>query len=334
MPLIPKVPINEWNVQPSPPDPRDYMYSMKIGMDGSVPRKVFNRRLTTRNQGIYGTCGGQAGAYAKDIREGCITSSLYIYKNAWKLSNIPNEGVYMRSLMQAMKDYGVCAEVLYPYELYKGNNVFPAVTQDVLLDAENRKIEGYARCMLQDEFINAIYKYKSIISGAIVTTSFKEGIEVERGNAFIPMPDGYILGGHAIHHPAYDLDMEHTYADGRHYKGFVYVDNSWGEDWGINGGAWMPIAYLLGRDKDLGMQYCPDVFAPIDEWKEVKQNIRMDVKPTIINDRALIPIRYIAEGLGAMVNYYDDVKAIEVIQGKKTIYMWIDSYNMQIITRK
>lgn len=64
MPVLPGAPIDQWAIQPSKPDPRDYSYTLKVCnplLATDRPRERYiNQRLAVRDQGKFGTCGGYA----------------------------------------------------------------------------------------------------------------------------------------------------------------------------------------------------------------------------------------------------------------------------------
>ncbi len=41
--------------------------------------------------------------------------------------------------------------------------------------------------------------------------------------------------------------------------------------------------------------------------------VNMDVAPTIVNGRTLVPLRFISENLGKQVKWFDDSKEVKVI---------------------
>ncbi len=330
MSLEAHVPVDQWAVQPSRPDPRDYIYTQVVANPVATvgrPRRYINQRLTIRDQGNKGSCGGQAAADAKDLREKRVTSALYAYQKTRELDaaeGVRGEGVTIRNLMKALQKNGICLEELYPYSSYVNGTplVFPAIPKAAEEDAATRKIEAYARVQTIDEIADAIYKYVSVVAGIVVTDSFKSP-----ENGYITMPQdyqgpNYILGGHAVDLIGYDMDMEYTYKSGRKCKGFALLANSWGPTWGTNGNAWVPFDFLTSIT-DLGMPFLLDAFVPIDEFPETVVEIEMDTAAFIKDDRTFTPARFIAEALGAEVNWYEDDKRVEIVKGDTRVEMWI-----------
>lgn len=62
--------------------------------------------------------------------------------------------------------------------------------------------------------------------------------------------------------------------------------------------------------------------------------IQFDVAPQIINDRTMIPFRYVANAFGAEVDYKeeaDGTKIVTAVQGDKTLYLTIGNTNAVLI---
>lgn len=330
MPLQAHVPIDQWAVQPSKPDPRDYIYTQVVGTPVATigrPKRYINKRLTVRDQGNKGSCGGQAAADAKDLREKRVTSALYAYRKTRELDaadGIQGEGVTLRNLMKALQKNGICLEELYPYSSYVNGTplVFPSIPKAAEEDAATRKIEAYVRVQTVDEIVDSIYKYGSVVAGIVVTESFKY-----QENGFVTMPQdyqgpNYILGGHAVDLIGYDLDMEYTYKSGRKCTGFALLANSWGTSWGTNGNAWVPFDFLIGKT-DIGMPFLLDAFVPIDEFQETVTEIEMDTAAFIKDDRTFTPVRFVAEALGAEVVWHEEDRRVEIVKDNTRVEMWI-----------
>ncbi|KXG78011.1 stalk domain-containing protein [Thermotalea metallivorans] len=54
------------------------------------------------------------------------------------------------------------------------------------------------------------------------------------------------------------------------------------------------------------------------------QSKNNDVAPTIVNNRTMVPVRFIAENLGAEVNWFGDTRTVEMKLDSKTLRMAID----------
>lgn len=329
--------MNEWAIQPAQPDPRDYPFAVKVQpflveADGNRPKKIGRSRLYMRDQGQFGSCGGQAIADAIDLRQGVMASALFAYRHAKAIDGIEGEGTDVRSLMKVAKDIGVCREELYQYSLYKKPLVFPDIPKEATDDAAKRKIEGYARCVTRDELLTAIWQYRSVVCGILVATNFITGLEYSSAGAFVDLPEGYIQGGHAIDLIDYDEDLVHTYKDGNTYKGFCLLANSWGTKWGDKGNAWIPFDFLFGKLIDLGVPYAWDMFAPIEEFPYQEEWFEMDVAPFMQSNRTFTPARFVAEALGAKVGWHpeDGQGRVSMEAPGVMVEMWIDSKRYRV----
>lgn len=74
----------------------------------------------------------------------------------------------------------------------------------------------------------------------------------------------------------YDDTKERT-IHGRHYKGFLECQNSWGEDYADHGFFWIPYEYITYRTKDLGMGFVMDMYTAIDLAREDLQGTAVEL---------------------------------------------------------
>jgi len=58
--------------------------------------------------------------------------------------------------------------------------------------------------------------------------------------------------------------------------------------------------------------------------------IIFDVQPQIVNDRTMVPLRFISEKLGATVNWDDGTKTATLVKSSDTIIVKIDSETMLV----
>ena len=92
---------------------------------------------------------------------------------------------------------------------------------------------------------------------------------IDAPGGFIPTPEGYILGGHAITAIGWDDNLTHTYPNGETEKGFIIILNSWGEDWGDKGIGYIPYS-LFNWKTDLGMTFVIEMLSVVDLNNTVK----------------------------------------------------------------
>lgn len=219
------------------PDARDYLYGK---LSEQIQPKVDLREWDSpiEDQYLLGSCIGNAIANAYEIMTNLEApdqfvelSRLYIYYNSRLYDNTVNEdvGATMRDGIRATKEYGVCKEELWPYDVTKFN-VKP--TQECYDDGSTRTIKNYRRVQDTREVLDALSNYKPVVIGVEV---FEDFLYLDETNSVIEMPDIYepSIGGHAMTIIGYDVDR-------RQYL----VKNSFGSEWGDAGYCWMPFRYL------------------------------------------------------------------------------------------
>lgn len=315
----------------SVPSPKDYIYSAVAPLKAAFPRKHESSIIKVKNQGPYGTCVGFAGSYMKDSQElsnhpgsRYELSPAFLYSMCKEIDGLApgTEGTTLKAAAQVLANVGICLESQLPYNTF-GSHI---ITQEIIQAAEKFKVEAYAKIQTLDEIKSAILDHNAVMTAWLATESFTQS---EKG--FIGEPNGYILGGHAVAAIGWDDDLEHTFKNGKRYKGFLKIVNSWGADWGYKGYGYIPYDLLNWRT-DLGMTFfmeawsTVDIITPSDHsqhmtlWigkKEAVVNgkmVQMDVAPTLdpVSQRTLVPLRFISENMGYKVNWDGTKKQIDI----------------------
>jgi hypothetical protein len=296
-------------------DHRDYLYRAIFTVE-SLPSK-YSRRLSlgpVRDQGSFGSCVGFASSGVKDSQEGIKSSPLYIYKRCKELDGIPDqEGTYPRVAMKVLSDYGVCPEGLFPYSGMSWPNM-PSVPAGADQSALQFKIGAYAKIGTINEVKQAIVKDGPVLGAILVCENF-----INTGsNGIVELPNGQMMGGHAICVTGYDDNMK---ANG--YTGFFEVRNSWGVSWGEAGFCYIPYEFFTGRFFDNGMPYWFESWSSVDivlppaackkgyiwlnkAYAEVDGvEVKMDCAPLVdnVNNRVMVPLRFMAEHMGYKVEW-------------------------------
>lgn len=328
---------NKYGCIPSIPDPRDFQYAVFASTQPLPP--AFSRKdelPSVRNQGSLGTCVGYAAWAMKEWQElqqkddpvGGL-SPRFIYQMAKQLDEKPNvAGTQPRVALKVLQDYGTCPESVFPYADLTSDVNLPKPPDTVIQVASPYKINTYARIQTLDELKRAIVEQGIALLAVIVSDSFVNTAKSPaNGEVYIPKPLGAILGGHAIVGVAYDDNIK--LGD---YTGGVLLMNSWGKSWADNGFAWLPYEAFTNYwiDADLKIPFIMEMWSSVDmpyTLKSAKQiTLRvnnqtayvdgaattLDVPAQLINNRVLVPIRFLAENMGYIVNWEQGTKVVEL----------------------
>lgn len=328
-----------FNLQFSQPSAKDWYFTSIVRSVGNLPKSYSLEKYcgNIKDQGEAGLCHSFAGAAVKDIQERMETgikynlSPLFLAKNVKAIDGIDEEGSTLPYVCKALYNEGTVKEIYYPFEQYvAGSLSFPDFTHS---KAHKFKIGNYARCDTLDSMKQAISMNKPVLLGV---TCCKNIYDLNNNaSKFIPIPQGFIAGGHAIVVIGYDDELTHTYPNGKTCTGFFRIQNSWGEDWGDGGFAWMPYEYLTYKVNVIGEHYFTffsEAWATVDlknddiktttivmqiNNKEVKIDGKKkvwDQAPIIdkVSERTLVPLRSIAEALEFTVEWDDKDKTITI----------------------
>lgn len=335
------------NSYKSPADDRDLKLS-KLIVIKDLPKRSFHKKLKIKDQGSFGACVGFSSSTTreKDLPDNkeVILSPSFIYTECKKIDGIPNqEGTYPRVAMKILKEKGICLESTLPYDADAMKKALPFITKKMYQEALNYKIDVYTALDSIEEIKYALTK-KPILAGVFVTDSF---MYPEKGG-FIGLPEGTFYGGHAICIDGYDDEMVHTYKNGKTFKGFLRIPNSWSEKWGDEGYGWLPYDFLNFKT-DIGMTFFSEAWAglsmddiEIDIEKEIEQQketlvLWINKKEALINGktfelnqepirdkttwRTLIPLRQICELFNKQVDWHSNDNSITI---GNDIKLWID----------
>ena len=264
---------------------------------------------------------GKAVGNAASAGHGKDLSSLYVYARCKQEDGIPGqEGTYIRVANKIITTEGTPPQELLPYSLLTNCLKFPAIPSELTELAKPYKVKAYARCWTLDEVKQALAAGKIVVAGVWVTDSFLEW----NGVSSIGVPSGSIYGGHAVVFCGYD-----------DAKKAIRGVNSWNTTWGDKGFFWLDYKNM-DWTSDLGI---PSVF---EAWAYEFENVQpepepepgkrpkielwldsttarvdgkavtLDVAPRTENGRTLIPVRFVAEAMGAKVTWHPMEKRIVI----------------------
>lgn len=225
------------NSKPSKPDDRDFVYKAK---NVSLPDMVDLRKYASKieDQGNLGSCTGNAITTAYEVMVNKLypesfteLSSLYVYYHGRLFSDdLDNDaGAYIRDGLKSVKNYGVCSEELWPYMIEKFSvQPYPRC----YLDASKRKITEYNILYTNDEIKEILAGERPVV---VCIELFYDFPNIQKDDPYVKMPDRftYSIGYHAVTLMGYDDSKE-----------CFLLKNSYGNQWGDNGYAWIPYDYI------------------------------------------------------------------------------------------
>ena len=228
----------KFTVAPSRPDLRDKNYTKQ---NVPIAREIDLRQWDSlvESQGQLGSCVGNAitNAYELLVKQKRPTdfidlSRLFVYYNARVIEETVNEDygvVYMRNALKGCNHYGLCTELLWPYDESK---FAEKPSEEAYNDGLKRPIISYATVNGITNMLEVLNLGYPIVIGMETYEGF---MELDQTNSVISMPelDSEMLGGHAMTIVGYSLPHQQ-----------FLVKNSFGEDWGADGYCWMPFDYV------------------------------------------------------------------------------------------
>jgi len=234
-----------FNIKPSLPDDRDYIYrsdSTKILREQSDLREW---DTIIESQDSLGSCGANAITNAYELMlvqkypEHFIhLSRLFAYYNTrFEYGNIQeDEGMFLRDGMKSISKFGICSEDLWPYDIEKFD-VRPY--DECYKDAEKRKILKYQKLISTYYIVEVLNNNNPVVFGMTIYDSFME-LNERISTVSFPSRKEKSLGGHAMCMVGYDLK-----------KRLFLAKNSFGSDWGDKGYCWIPFDYIRQEGYDI-----------------------------------------------------------------------------------
>jgi C1A family cysteine protease len=197
------------------------------------------------SQGSLGSCTGSAitSAYELMVKQSypdqyVELSDLFIYYNARLEENTLNQdvGIFVKTGMEVLKNYGVCAETLWPYNIEMWDDKPPDTAYE---DAKKRKILKYQKITSIYYMTEVLSDNRPIVFGMEIYDSF---MYLDEHISTVPFPSRKekSLGGHAMCIVGYDLQ-----------KRLFLTKNSFGTNWGMSGYCWVPFDYIKEEGYDM-----------------------------------------------------------------------------------
>lgn len=143
---------------------------------------------------------------------------------------VTDVGLYMDSGLVSVRQYGILDEASYPYNINNFAYVPPSATY--VRAARNKNITYGSVPKTLVDLKTRLAAGFPIMFGVLVYENF-----FDNDNGDIPMPEGEVLGGHALVLVGYnDSTSKFTFR------------NSWGTGWGDGGYGTIPYDYLTSED--------------------------------------------------------------------------------------
>jgi hypothetical protein len=233
------------DVRPDTLDFRDRMYVATLyEVPTRIDLKEYRKwKVPVLDQGSEGACTGFGLATVanyllrrrKIVPDPTPVSPRMLYEMAKRYDEWPGqdyEGSSARGGMKGWHKHGLCAEECWPYNGAKNDR---RLTEERTSDALKRPLGAYFRVNHKD--LVAMHAAMAEVGVLYATASVHQGWERLSDGGMIPLTDK-MLGGHAFAIVAYDQ------------SGF-WIQNSWGEDWGVNGFAQITYDDWLANGTDV-----------------------------------------------------------------------------------
>jgi C1A family cysteine protease len=188
------------------------------------------------DQGNLGSCTANATsrAIAYDLAKQQLPvftpSRLYLYYWSRSLEHTIKEdaGAMLGDVFKAYNRHGVCDEKDWVYDISKFTK---KPDKEDCLDAKTHRPLKYLHLDNRSAYNieAAIASGYPVVFGFTVYESF-----YDIGSDYrMPDPKGDVVGGHAVLATGYDKKT-----------GYITIDNSWSDDWGMGGRFYMPIPFV------------------------------------------------------------------------------------------
>jgi C1A family cysteine protease len=238
---------------PDVPDHRDRLYVpriAKIVQPTKVDRITYERKV--ENQKSLGSCTGNSVTTVIESELGLSyeLSRLMCYYNGREIDGTlkSDAGAQIRSVIKGALKVGVCSETTWPYKVSKFATVpnSKAYSEAQLLISEvNKKKLKYQRVSDLNGLLDCLANGHPVVFGFVVPASF----DFLSGEFLQPLPKKTekSLGGHAVVAGGYDLTAK---------KPFIWVQNSWGPEWGLEGWFKLPITWFTDTRRLVDDMWC------------------------------------------------------------------------------
>lgn len=236
--------------RPDAADKRDFVLPRQRALIPGAPLPagvdVFaGLKLPVYDQGDLGSCTANAGVlyrrflaqkffHASAADEDLSRLFLYFQERAlpWNNDIGHDVGASVRDACYVMANTGVCPETDDPYNTALFASLAANENARVKVDAIQYQIGAYHRVPDVDTARSCLASGYAVLLGCTVYQAI-EDVTREQNVLRMPVSGERSVGGHALVIRGYN-DPTRCFL----------VQNSWGEQWGLNGCFWMPYEYL------------------------------------------------------------------------------------------
>lgn len=313
---------------PSPKDERDYKAADHVTMGVRPHEYIPKEYAPILNQGTVGSCVAHSIATMKwyqendEYRNYDKFSTDFIYHNRLETDH-QSHGMIMREAASHIVKDGICGYDKLPTNTEYPNITTRAFVESLREEAKECKTLKYVYCETLEELADCIWQYKGAILSVKVKLSFESFYLRKQKEWTLPLPkeEEKEYGYHCVCALGYTEDG-------------VIIQNSWGDVWGYKGLAVIPWDYPIS-----------EMIAFVDERKEWDiielyinstvayknlEKITLDAPAIIRNKRTFVPIRFVAEALGAKVDWIQKTQTINIALDDKNIQLQIGNKNAYI----
>lgn len=232
--------------KPDIADHRDYKFTLKLST-AKLPDHVDRIGLGNpiEDQGALGSCTGNSSTSAMEIVTGIpALSRLMAYYNGRLIEGTTKQdaGAMIRDVVKGIQTYGVSTEALWPYNIsaYARKPTAAAYRNGLVNKA---KLVAYNRLTTLNDIKSALAQNLPVIFGFSVPAYFESPDVAKSGWVRFPSKTDQIIGGHAVMACGYDERQ------GVQPEPFIWVRNSWGLGWGLQGYFKMPYQWFTDASR-------------------------------------------------------------------------------------
>lgn len=233
-------------------DARRMMFSLEIAKSLAPTNPRFSTGLPPIwDQGQIGSCTAHGNlraflfAAAKAGFKYEMLSRLMLYYNERAIEGTTSDdaGAEIHDGIKSIIEQGVCLESLWPYDTTRFSEKPPAQCFTDALQHQGLKTAGIAGTV--DQVKSAMAAGYTVVIGFPCYQSIQSVQTTRTGIIPVPRSGERMVGGHCV-------CTNGQWDDSRQLIG---IDNSWSEQWGIQGSGFLPYAYFNGPVSDCQVIY-------------------------------------------------------------------------------